>query len=535
MILSALRAVLSQVRSGLTIGALLRNPVTSSAGMEETLRGRLAGREELFLSSVEHLIFANSSSPYRPLLELAGYDLPKVRQVVAARGLDAALDQLRVDGVYVRIQEFKGGEPTVRHGRTFQFHERDFANPSVRGILHTRSSGSRSSGTQTPISTVDLLETARLRLWLHEHYGLMDRDIVLWAPPGVGLYMTILFSLLGRPPLRWFSPVEYSGRTSPLLLNIARLASRVPLPQMEVMPPDSVLEVARYISEVNTPRGILMGGEALRLVLAAEEAGISLGNLAFLGSAPLTLVKHRQLQERGYKIFTGFAFSELGFSAVPCPVAREPDDVHVLTDRVALRQYPRVVDQDGTTLPAYLFTGLLPHAPHIMLNMECGDYGGLEERRCGCFLDRVGLHLHMHTIRSFEKLKAEGMTFVGPSLVNLLEEVLPREFGGDSRHYQLVEAEDRRGLTRLYLLASPQLGPLDEEALRRTVLREIGDRHIKGAYGRVVERVYESAETIQVLRRDPLSTTGGKILHLHRDRGVLHPDVEEQREGGNPS
>lgn len=524
--LRTVRGALSQVRSGLKVAALLRHPLTSSAGVEEEVRQRITRREEHFLWTVEHLIFAHPGSPYRPLLDLAGYDLPKIRQLVATRGLDATLDQMRQDGVYVRIQEFKGGEPTVRQGRTFQFQERDFANPTVSALLHTRSSGSRSRGTQTEISAADVTDNARRIRWIFERYGISNRDVVVWATPGAGLSSTVLLTVaLNRPVLRCYSPVGSAGRSTPLLFNTARLASGVAIPHMEVVAADRVLDVVRYINRVNTSRGILVFGfvnSALRLVLAAEEAGLRLGDVAFfVGGEPLTAVKKRQIEERGHQVFSGFGWSELGPSALACPTGVEADDLHVFTDRMAVRQHLRPVDRDGVTVPAYLFTSLQPHARHVMLNVECGDYGGLEERRCGCFLDRAGLHLHMHSIRSFEKLTAEGITFVGPTLVELVEEILPRQFGGDSRHYQLVEAEDAKGFTRLFLLASPRLGTLDEEALRATVLREIGGRHLKGAYGRVVEQVWRSADTVQVLRREPVETSGGKVLHLHRDRGSL--------------
>lgn len=62
---------------------------------------------------------------------------------------------------------------------------------------------------------------------------------------------------------------------------------------------------------------------------------------------------------------------------------------------------------------------------------------------------------------------------------------------------------------------------MDEESLQRRVLREIGGRHFKGAYGRVVEEVWEGADTLRVLRREPLPTTAGKVLHLHRHRDAL--------------
>lgn len=497
----------------------------TSAGFEELVRERLASREHNFLWSIEHLIFANPDSPYRPLLDLAGYDLPKLRALVLTQGLDAALDHLRKDGVYVRVRELKGMEATVRRGRMYRFQQKDFANPQTRGVLVTQSSGSRSGGTRTDISMANLLDGTRRRRWLKEGYGLSGRDVVVWAPYPVGLMTTARYTQMGRPPLRWFcSAGRWDWKTTGLI-KLARLATGLPIPQPEPFIKEQVLVVARHIGHANTSRGILVNStvsHALRLVLEAEEAGIKLGDVAFwVSGEPLTPLKRRQFEERGVNVYSLFMTAECGEIACQCPVGQESDDLHVLTDVLALRQYQRAVDQDGVTVPAYLVTSLLPHAPIVMVNVEVGDYGGLVERRCGCFLDRVGYHLHAHTIRSFEKLTAEGETYFGPWLITLIEDILPREFGGDMRHYQLVEAEDEQGFTKLYVLASPQLGEIDQEALRTTVLRELGHIGSFPSPERHIQDVWGEAKTIQVLRREPLATVTGKVLHLHRERGAL--------------
>ncbi len=527
----SLRSGLAQVRPGLEVAALLRRATISADETEAALRSRLARREEQFLWMVEQMIFAHPTSPYLPLFNLAGYDLPRVRQLVMRRGLDAALDDLRAAGVFVRVQEFKGGEPVQRGGTTLQFKEDDFANPLSGSVLHARSSGSRGGGSETGISTEDMLEHARLFGWLHAGYGIRQRDIVLWATPGLGFQWTLPLSLIGRPPRRWFAPVPPLGRASLVVLRLARLAGGVPVPQPEVVPLDRAVEIVRFINRTNTNRGMICAAfpsAALRLVLAAEEAGIALGDVVFITMGePVTPVKRRQIEDRGFPVIPVFGFSELGSLAWGCPAGRESDDLHVLIDRVAVRTYPRQVESPGEAVSAYLFTSLLPHARRVLLNVETGDYGGLEERRCGCFLERAGFRLHAHTIRSFEKLNAEGITFIGPSVIDLLEQVLPARFGGDSRHYQLVEGEDERGLTRLYLLVSPRLGPLDEDAVRAAVVRELSARHAHPDYGtRVVRQVWTDAETVQVVRREPVLTSGGKILHLHRDRGLF-----QNREG----
>jgi len=458
------------------------------------------------------------------------YDLAKVRELVLTRGLDAALDQLCKDGVYVRVREFKGMEPTIRGGRTLQFQQKDFAaqQTTTRGVVVQQSSGSRSPGTQTVISMANLLDSLRLNRWLSEGYGLEGRDIVVWLARG--LRAAASYTAMGRPPLRCFCSYDRGDWKTTWLIKLARLATGLPVPQPELMTREQVLDVARYISHANTSRGFLVltsVSQALRLVLAAEEAGIKLGDAAFqIGGEPLTSMKRRQFDQRGFIVYSLFGATECGLIASACPVGQEADDLHVVTDRLALRQYQRSVDRDGATVPAYLVTSLLPDARHVLVNVEVGDYGGLEERRCGCFLDRVGYHQHVHTIRSFEKLTAEGMTYFGPGLITLVEEILPREFGGDVRHYQLVEGEDGQGFTKLYVLASPQLGEIDHEALRNTVLRELGP---------LIQDIWGESNTVQVVRREPLATVTGKVLHLHRDRGALWASNSEQSDGTSRS
>ncbi len=385
----------------------------------------------------------------------------------------------------------------------------------------------------------NLLDDARLRRWVLERYGLWDRDFVLWSTYLTGFKRTVQYTVMGRPPQRWFCYADQGDWATTLLIKAARLLIGLSVPQPELIPSDRVLDVARYISWANTPRGILVTAfvnPALRLMLAAEEAGIRLGNVAFVvGGEPLTPLKRRQFEQRGFSVYSLFSSSESGPIAWACPVPQESDDLHVLTDRLALRQYQRTVDRDGATVAAYMLTSILPDARYVMVNMESGDYGGLEVRRCGCFLDSLGYHLHVFAIRSFEKLTAEGITFIGPDLITLLEEVLPREFGGDSRHYQLVEGEDSQGFTKLYVLASPRLGEVDHEALRQTVLREIGRRHLSQGTGPYVQRIWDGANTIQVLRREPLATATGKILHLHRDRGALRGCDGNRSDGASPS
>lgn len=129
--------------------------------------------------------------------------------------------------------------------------------------------------------------------------------------------------------------------------------------------------------------------------------------------------------------------------AVRRPTPREPDDVHVFLDAFAVTQRPCETIA-GATVDALLLTSLRPAAPKIRLNTEIGDYAVLEERDCGCAFDAVGYRTHLHTIRSFEKLTGEGMTFLAADLHHVLEKALPARFGGTVADYQRVEQQDGR-------------------------------------------------------------------------------------------
>ena len=188
--------------------------------------------------------------------------------------------------------------------------------------------------------------------------------------------------------------------------------------------------------------------------------------------------------------------------------------MHLLLDKIALiRRPPAAGSADGVL--ANVLTTLLPTTPKLLLNLENGDYGVVEERRCGCLFDGLGYAVHLHTIRSYEKLTSEGMTFLRADLVRLLEEVLPARFGGDPTDYQLIETEEAgTGLPRIDLVVSPRVGPVDDGAVKETVLRRLGRLDRTGGVGIFSDR-WRQAGTLRVVRQEPYATPVGKVLPLH--------------------
>src|SRR5262249_43810414 len=148
-----------------------------------------------------------------------------------------------------------------------------------------------------------------------------------------------------------------------------------------------------------------------------------------------------------------------------CLEPKAADDVHLLSDLHALIQPGSDGQRLGLPAQALLVTSLRSTAPLVLLNVSLGDQAVMADRICGCPLERRGWTPHLHSIRSYEKLTAGGMTSLDTDVVHVLEEVLPARFGGLPTHYQLVEGPADDGRPRVWLLVDPAVGPVDPEAV----------------------------------------------------------------------
>ncbi len=190
-----------------------------------------------------------------------------------------------------------------------------------------------------------------------------------------------------------------------------------------------------------------------------------------------------------------------------CLAPNAPDDVHFFSDLNAL------IQAEGPPFPkhALLVSSLRPTTPFILLNVSMGDRAIITDRRCGCPLEALGWQTHLHTIRSYEKLTAGGVTFEDTEIIPLLEEILPRSFGGGPTDYQLVEEETDDGRPRLRLLVHPSIGPVDTAAVSKAFLDAIGS---SSEVKRDMAAQWRQAGFLQIERKAPYSTASGKILHL---------------------
>jgi hypothetical protein len=162
-----------------------------------------------------------------------------------------------------------------------------------------------------------------------------------------------------------------------------------------------------------------------------------------------------------------------------------------------------------------LCTTLYESAPRLLLNVSIGDYAVLRRRACGCALGRAGLSLHIHRVRSFDKLAMDGMSYVIDNLFEVLEETLPLRFGGGPGDYQLVEEEGAGGQTLLSLLIHPGVGPVHEEDAL-ACLQEALER--PGGMAQYMARAWQQFGSLRVRREAPRTSSRGKVLPLHIER-----------------
>jgi hypothetical protein len=252
--------------------------------------------------------------------------------------------------------------------------------------------------------------------------------------------------------------------------------------------------------------------------LAAEELGIDLtGAVVSGGGEPPTPAKVSAVRRTGARWVSNYIMQEVGQIGCGCAQPLDENDQHLLLDHMALITYPRQVPDFDVVVESFHVTTLLDSARKIMLNVELDDYGVVETRECGCPWDRFGFHTHLREIRSFRKLTGEGTTLIGTDVVRILEEDLPRRFGGSPLDYQLLEEEDERGFTRLSLIVSPHLEIRDERQVVEVVMKALT---ASGHAGAISRSIWSQAGTLRVRRMTPVWTNRGKLMPLHLERRV---------------
>jgi len=505
----------------------LQEPATADLGTQ-VIGQRLRDRDSHFLTLIKRAVYENERSPYLELLRLAGCDYDDLERMVRSDGIESTLTRLCDAGVYVTIDEFKGRQPIVRGGKTVCCRPGDFNNPFLIRSIANSSSGSVGGATTTTMNLDRLHYYALCTSLAFSAHRLVGKPTVLWMPilpSAAGLTSLLQLCQMGATPLRWFSPVA-AGAIKPsvsrrlgteYVVKAGRLfGTRVPSP--EFVSGSHVHVVAECLT------GARDGGSgcvvytspsaAVKVCQYVKSGGSDLSGVVFVvAGEPLTAAKSDEIRSAGARAVNLYAFAEGGIVGFGCAGRTSAsDDIHVLSSSTAVIQHGRVTPFDGGTVDAFLFTSLLDKAAKILLNVESGDYGVLETRDCNCEFGGLGLTQHLHTIRSFDKLTGAGMTFVGTDLVRIVEEVLPGRFGGSSTDYQMVESEDAGGRTWLDIVASPEVGRIQEQEIVRLVLSELERGNDTN---RMMAEVWRQGGMLRLRRERPHVTRAGKLFPLH--------------------
>ena len=502
----------------------LRNPTTLEQARAE-LDERLRHREPRFVALVNRAIYhEHSPNPIRHLLRAAGCEPGDLAGLVEQEGVEGALHALYQRGVYLTLDEFKGRQPVVRGSTRLTIDPSLFANPGSGRQFASQTSGSRGQATPVVRDLPYIHDVGIDRCLSLAARGGLGWTQAHWGAPGITLAHILEFAGFGMRPVRWFSFIDPDSKVLPpryrwsvrLVPWAGRLAG-VPLPEPRYVPIADPLPIARWIEATiragATPHLSTFPSPAVRLCQAAEEAGIDFHGLQLtVDGEPLTPARLDAIKRSGAVAVPRYAIVEFGSVGLGCLNPDAVDDNHLVHDLVTAIQ-PGPDATDGPLPPrALLFTSMSTTAPLVVLNVSMGDEAVLGQRSCGCGMERLGWTTHLHTIRSFEKLTAAGVTLQDTDIVRVLDEVLPARFGGVPTDYQLVEAESEPGRPRLRLLVHPRLGPIDETEVAEAFLRAIG-------LGRGSEPVFvlllREADALVVERRPPLATQAGKILHLH--------------------
>lgn len=513
----------------LTFPFRARRFLMEGTGLErvpEQMRRALATREERFLEIVKHRVYARQSSPYRKLLEHAGCAFADVCDLTNRHGLEGALRRLAEAGVYLRAAELKGKEEVVRGRLRFRV-DPDELRMVFRGFE------SQSSGTNNPpqrgTSSFEWMAhqatAAGAFVLAHDLQSHRHSAFEPLFPGQAGMMFMLMLARLGIPCERWFArPVPFRYRLeqayfSVLAHELSAVGTRAGpgFGRPETVGDNDLAVIVRWIVDSHA-RGRrtsvrTAASNAARIATRAAEMGASLEGVTFLASGePMTEAKRQAIETVGARTTVAYGF-EPGSIWVGqgCANSIHRDEMHVSLNTLAVVN-PLALSYGDRTVHPLLYTTLYDSAGRLLLNAENGDYAELDERNCGCAMQELGLTLHIHGVRSYEKLTAEGMSYPVDDLTEILESRLPVEFGGGPCDYQLIEEESTGGRTRLTLRIHPRLGDLDEARILSRFVEALGraDRN-----QRFVTETWRTSGTFRVAREAPRTSLRGKTLSVH--------------------
>ena len=529
-----LKSDFSNVKSALVLAKALpkffRERVTLRQA-EDEIKILLETRVERFLKLVRARIYQRPGSPYLRLLKHAGCEFSDLQAQVQRHGLERSLAKLAGEGVYLTSEEFKGKTEVVRGGESFRVSPEDFDSRDSTAGFTMQSSGTRNE----PISTFSPLEwralQARGTAIFYSAHDLLSCAHAVYEPIIAGRMNYILINnKLGITTDRWFAirvavhsmpEDKYHFLNAHLVAMMGRyFGARIANPKyLDIGDVQPILEWIRENGRKGKNCCITtVASNAARIARVALETGHFLQGTSFhVSGEPLTQSKRQLIEDAGARAAPHYGPGGGNGSVLGCGNPRFIDEMHVPQSMFTLVEHPNPLDYGGPPIHPLMLTTLHPSASRLLLNVENGDYATMITRDCGCPLQKVGFIQHLHTVRSFEKFTSEGVNYFSTDMFELLENIIPSEFGGRPGHYQLVEEEDDNGQTRLTLLVDPDIGDLDEGKLLSRLLKGLaqGSRN-----NRFMSKIWQEAGTFRIRREAPHASVRGKILPLHIKRSA---------------
>ena len=484
----------------------------------------LAHREKSFLLTVRKGIFDIPRSPYLALFRWAGIEWGDVERLVRSEGVEGALQKLCVGGVRVTLDEFKGQRPIQRPGLELPVAAEDFDSPLLNAHFEGRTGGSGGARRRLAVDLGLVAHDAAMCRIMLESLEARRMPSATWRavpPNNSGLKKALMGARIGIPLDRWFSELptrwdpanfKYAAFTAYTVWAARRAGRRFPYPEHVTREEVGIIvDWMAGMVAAGTPAYMdCAASAAVRICQAALDSGADLtGSLFRAGSESLTQARAETIRRTGSRVVAGFSTSETGPIGMACANPAAVDDVHILTDKIAVIQA-----MPGDTEPGrgdtLFMTTIFPSCPKILFNVDSGDSGVLETRDCGCGLEGVGFKLHLRQIHSHEKLTSEGILLPPAEICRLVEEVLPAAFGGAPTDYQLIE-DGRDGIPMIRIVIRPEVGPVDDATVVRTFLTAMSR---SGAGGTLMAQQLEQAGTLSVIRREPHRSPIGKMIPL---------------------
>jgi hypothetical protein len=427
----------------------LRSPLETDP--DGVVQKALQHRTDGFLAHAA-TVMSMPEHPYAVMFRLAGCSYADLESSARRDGIEATLDKLLEEGVYLSHNEFRGKQEIVRSGQHIPSSASIWKNPASKGGYEHSSSGTSGRSVSTRQSVAEVRRGESVGMLFLREFKISGGARVSVAPilPGFGLLSAIGVGRLAGGYDRWFATggaswknLHYRIVTNLLVAEMKLLGLRVPYPTY--LEQNDFLPAAAYIKE-RLAAGEFVGMQGFvssiaRVAEAALSNGLDLtGSLALTSGEALTDAKRQLIQSSGIKVYSNYATTDFGGIGMPCS-QMTGNCSHVMKHAIAL--VARKGDSAWTDLQvnSLYATSLLPLAPRIFINAEIGDTGVIEKATCDCLFSKIGFDLQVRDVAAISMVTAQGMTIEITELVPLLEEKLPARFGGVPGDYQLCEAE----------------------------------------------------------------------------------------------